>query len=83
MRAAKAATQPMAAGPTYPRQRQATRLDLCLGAVADIADCVARGDEALAGQARKRLNELCWSPDGYPTQVREALRAAGLREVAS
>lgn len=77
-------TQPKAAGPVYPRQRQATHIDLCLGAVADIAEHVRRGEMALAGEARRTLDELCWSPAGYPKPVREALRAAGLRhEVAS
>jgi DNA-binding NarL/FixJ family response regulator len=33
-------------------------------------------------QARATLDQLCWSPDGYPEPVRAALRAAGLRDAS-
>jgi hypothetical protein len=55
----------------------------CRQAVADIAAYVARGDTVMAGEARRTLNELCWTSAGYPEFVRAALRAAGLREVVS
>lgn len=54
-------------------------LSLALGAVRDIAEYVARGDMVLASQARRTLNELCWSPSGYPPAVQAALRQHGLR----
>lgn len=55
----------------------------CRQAVADIASYVSRGDTVMAGEARRTLNELCWTSGGYPEFVRAALRAAGLNEVAS
>lgn len=59
-----------------------THRDRCLGAVRDIAHYSATGQTALAGEARRTLDTLCWSPYGYPEYVRDALRAACLRHTA-
>lgn len=54
-----------------------------LSQVSEIKAALARGDETLAREARKTLNELCWSPDGYPAPVRNALDDAGLRSTTN
>lgn len=66
---------PLAAptGEGYGRRAQ------CLGAVAEIAEYARRGDVVLAAQARRSLDVLCWTPEGYPAFVAEALDAHGLR----
>jgi hypothetical protein len=50
------------------------------GAIADLSEHVARGDMALAGEARRLLNVLAYEAGGYPQWVRDELRARGLRE---
>lgn len=78
--------RPSTLAPPYP---QATSSQLGLAQVAEIESAVARGDHVAASQARRTLNELCceWSPDlgrmSYPSDIRAALRAAGLSEAAS
>jgi hypothetical protein len=57
-------------------------IERALGAVADMAAYYGRGDGVLGEQARQTLDALCWSPDGYPEPVRQALVAAGLRSTA-
>lgn len=64
---------------TSPRREGYDRRSQCLGAVAEIAECVRRGDVVLAAEARRTLDTLCWSPDGYPAYVVDALDAHGLR----
>lgn len=54
-------------------------LDLALAQVNEIARHVASGNEAMAQDARRTLNELCWSQQGYPPPVRKALKARGLK----
>lgn len=62
--------------------------DVALSLVRDIARHVDDGNQPRARDARRTLNELCciWSDElgclTYPAPVREALRAAGLRETA-
>ena len=56
--------------------------DRCLGQVAAIRDALARGDETAAREARRMLDTLCWSADGYPAFVVAALDEAGLRSSA-
>jgi len=62
--------------------------EIALSTVRDIARHVASGQQALARSARHTLDQLCciWSDElgclSYPAAVREALRAAGLRETA-
>lgn len=53
--------------------------DVCLGKVAEMALHRRRGDVVMEEQARRSLDVLCWSPDGYPAFVAEALDAHGLR----
>lgn len=60
-----------------------SKLSLALGCVNDIAEYVAMGNQPLAQEARRTLDSICWSPDGYPAPVAEALRAKGLRHTAS
>lgn len=54
-------------------------LDCALGCVSEIAGHVDRPE--LAEQARRTLDDLCASVDGYPEPVRAALQAAGLVSV--
>lgn len=60
-------------GDGYDRRAQ------CLGAVAEIAEYARRGDVVMAAQARRSLDFLCWTPEGYPAFVVAALDAHGLR----
>lgn len=63
-------------------------LEVALSTVSDIARHADSGNQPLARSARKTLDQLCcvWSDElgclSYPAPVREALRAAGLRETA-
>lgn len=52
--------------------------------LAQVAEIVAHVDQPeLAEQARRTLNDICWSPStGYPPPVRAALERAGLRTEA-
>lgn len=63
--------QPSSKGHTWTEQ--------CLGAVAEIATALHRGDETGAQSARRTLDTLCWTPEGYPTFVADALDGLGLR----
>lgn len=62
--------------------------EIALSLVRDIARHAGIGNQPLAREARRTLDELCciWSDElgglSYPAPVREALRAAGLRETA-
>ena len=68
-----------------PTAREET-LSRALEQVRMIEDYSTRGDVALARQARETLDSLCaeWSDTlgklAYPEPVRDALRAAGLRQ---
>lgn len=55
-----------------------THLSRCRAAANDLVEYARRGDMALAGEARRTLDTLCWSPDGYPQQVQDILRAGGV-----
>lgn len=55
------------------------KLAVALEQVRLMADYVASGQESLARQARRTLDDLCWSPTGYPPSVKAALERAGLR----
>lgn len=63
-------------------------LGVALSTVRDLARHAGRGEQALARSARQTLDQLCcvWSEElgclSYPAPVRDALRAAGLRETA-
>ena len=63
-------------------------LSRALACVNDIASHSARGDVVLASVSRRTLNDLCCQYDAdtggftYPAVIRDALRAAGLRETA-
>lgn len=59
------------------------KLSQAMAAVKEIALQVRNGNEPLAQSARRTLDELCWSPGGYPPAVTKALRDRGLRHTAS
>jgi hypothetical protein len=59
------------------------KLSVALEQVNEIARYAAQGNETMAQDARRTLDELCWSAEGYPAAVARALDAKGLRSTAS
>jgi hypothetical protein len=55
-----------------------THMSRCRAAANDVVEYSRRGSVELAGEARRTLDTLCWSPEGYPESIRAILREGGL-----
>jgi hypothetical protein len=54
-------------------------LEQALRAIDDMAAYAGRNDSTMEREARRTLDELCWSPSGYPAPVIAALQRYGYR----